>query len=417
MTKKTLIFLSVIALLLVAIWFISFERKDVPDINWWNGDPYGLHDKEPHGGYVIGQIMKDVYGEEITREFNSTDTLPLSYTNMRLGYFSINETIPFSKSKIDNIKAFVAAGNDALIIGQIYYSYESDSLFSELIETYEILTRDPIISAPNGERYQLPYFYNSLDSSTQMSIQYLDTSIYDHDHEGQVLSLANELYPIFYKIEIGEGNLYIHTVPYAFSNISMLQDRYRQIDDLDLTENANLSEYAMNVLPLLDIDSLYLDEGYTGNYDNTERDQTPLEFVFSNPPIKWAYYVTLFGVLMYLLSRGLRRQKTIPVLYRKENTSMEYIDTLSNLYLSQGQHDKLAVHFKEHFLHFVKKKYYIKEDDPKFDLLLAKKSSIPINDIERIQNRIQAAIGNARFDAEQLHNLHFELEKFYKNCR
>ena len=137
----------------------------------------------------------------------------------------------------------------------------------------------------------------------------------------------------------------------------------------------------------------------------------------TQPALKWAYFISVFGLLLFVASRGKRKQRIIPNLPINENTSLEYIQTLSELYRSQYQHDKLAKHLQIIFTQWVKKKYYLTPDDPKYIAKISQKSKIAEEQINSLLNRLDKAVGNKRFGAEQLTNLHTDLNQFYNNCQ
>ena len=120
---------------------------------------------------------------------------------------------------------------------------------------------------------------------------------------------------------------------------------------------------------------------------------------------------------MCIRDRGKRKQRVIPTLEQNENTSLEYINTVSDLYRTQNQHHKLAKQLKLIFHQWVRKKYFLQPGEPGYAKKISKKSRIPEEEVERLINRLKASQNNQRFDAIQLTNLHRDLEQFYKNSQ
>jgi len=177
-----------------------------------------------------------------------------------------------------------------------------------------------------------------------------------------------------------------------------------------------MNNYVRKVLPLFDIDTLYLDHTYFMDWSDA-RDQNILQYIMSQPGLKAAYYLTLATLLLFLISRAKRRQKVVPVILSDDNTSLEYVHTVSQLYRSHNSHYKLVKHIETIFNEWVNKKYYLKRDHHNFVDVLAQKSKIEKEKIETILNQMKSAKGNARFDESRLINLHKDLHHFYKNCK
>ena len=117
------------------------------------------------------------------------------------------------------------------------------------------------------------------------------------------------------------------------------------------------------------------------------------------------------------MTSGLKRkQNAIPILSKNENTSLEYVSTLSYLFKSQNQNDKLIHHMKDIFANTVRKKYFIDYNDPDFAIKLSKKSKIPVGEIDIIVRGFNNAENHFKFTDDQLERINSRLDTFYKNC-
>ena len=151
----------------------------------------------------------------------------------------------------------------------------------------------------------------------------------------------------------------------------------------------------------------------TLNGIKTSPSEHPLQFIMSSKPLKMAYYLFVLGLLSYAIFGGKRRQKAIPITDKNENTSLEYIDTVSQLFYQQGQHEKLVSHMRNIFYHKMERKYFLKKDHPEFVETLAKKSKIPQADLQYIIDRFRNLEENYSFRADQLVALNKRLEQIY----
>jgi len=112
-------------------------------------------------------------------------------------------------------------------------------------------------------------------------------------------------------------------------------------------------------------------------------------------------------------------QKMVPASESKENMSLQYINTLSSLYLQEKKHNKLIKLKEKTFLNFIAERYYIHSNklDDKFFTKVAKKSHIPKDVIIDIFNTFKELERSIEVSDNGLIALHQKIENFYKNCR
>lgn len=150
----------------------------------------------------------------------------------------------------------------------------------------------------------------------------------------------------FVRLPWGEGYFYLHLNPVFFTNYYLVDDKQRP--------------YAEAVLAVLSDGPVYWDEASRlppavarqrsnqqggRNYDggrNLLSGNEALSYVQQQPPLALAWYTLIAGLLLYVLFRGKRRQRIIPILARRENSSQRFIDTMSRLVRLRGRHVKLA---------------------------------------------------------------------------
>ena len=134
----------------------------------------------------------------------------------------------------------------------------------------------------------------------------------------------------------------------------------------------------------------------------------------SQPALKAAYYLMIFGVLLYVFFGGKRKQKIIPVTLKNKNTSLEYIETVSQLFYQQGQHEKLVAHMRNIFHHKMQKKFFVAPDNPNYLAILSKKSKISESEFQYVMDRFKNLDDNFDFRGDQLVSLNRRLENIYK---
>jgi len=400
MNGRIVIPIALVVVLALGVLYMSFQSVTQEYIE--PEESFFYESDEAFGTSLLASILEEVYGEDHIVPMSEVGSLSLSSKDENKGYFIIGDYVSYDLTELDSLRAFVEAGNHAMfILSSADLALDTTVLHSLL---WEETGQDSIIDltvTSDDREYQLTCHYEYLDS-----IEYRFYSGIHMTHEDslglQVHSRQQEDKVVSISYPYGEGSVYLHSIPYAFSNISLKQE--------------DMIDYVVKVLPLLDIDTLYLDHTYYMDWSDP-RDQNALQYIMSQPGLKAAYYLTLATLLLFLISRAKRRQKVVPVILHDENTSLEYVQTVSQLYRSHNKHYKLVTHIETIFNEWVNKKYYLKRDHTKFVDVLAQKSKIEKEKIEKILQQINAAKGNTRFDEYRLINLHKDLHHFYKNCK
>jgi len=206
----------------------------------------------------------------------------------------------------------------------------------------------------------------------------------------------------FIRIKIGEGYLYLNSNPTAFTNYQLL--------------SGNNSEYIFKCLSYLPVASTVWDEYHKpgGMLVGSE-----LAYILNDRALRMAWYILLFGVLVYFIFKGKRRQRVIPVVEPPKNTSLEFIETVGRLYFVKHDHRGIARKRFIFFLDYLRTRYFVDTSvrDSKLIEDVSKKSGIA----ERTVAALFKVAGNLEkvnyISQEDLQQFNRQIEYFYKNCR
>jgi hypothetical protein len=141
---------------------------------------------------------------------------------------------------------------------------------------------------------------------------------------------------------------------------------------------------------------------------------TPLRFVLTTEPLRWAYYVAIVSLLVFILFEIKRKQRIIPVIKPLQNTTLEFIGTVGNLYYQSKDHKNIA----EKRISFLAEQLRVKHG---FNMLHVDESSIGIlakktgNDVIHVRELMEmiSSIQNSKFITEEaLLKFNERLEKF-----
>ncbi|MFT4568657.1 MAG: hypothetical protein ACI9FN_003626 [Saprospiraceae bacterium] len=411
------VFMLVVLILLIAGFFSVFQIKEVPDVEWT--EDYSYSSKDPFGVYAFQELVSTYYKDQGI-ELESRAPLFADPSLQSNGLY-INIAYQFEFSAFaDSLLQYVSDGNTALLIAD----YQDDVIYDviEHIKRAYFFDQQFTIHS-NSDSFVFKYLVNDLEYASDwlispMEITPIDSNTIDNQsYKGHHL-IRDSMFAMV-SLPYGDGKLYIHSLPITFSNMAFIQD--------------SIAGYIRETLSLFDPDIVYLDtdmyqakksniktkskESWINRRNDFDYSQSKLSYVLSQPGLKWAYYLSLLGLLLYVISRGKRRQKLIPTLPLKENTSLEYITTISNLYQSEQKPYKLVKHLKLTWWHWIKKRYYITPDIENAIQKIALKSQVPEKEIRNIINRFESAQNNHLFQSDQLISFYNKLETFYKKCK
>ena len=206
-------------------------------------------------------------------------------------------------------------------------------------------------------------------------------------------------YDMIRQYSFGEGHLYVSPDPLLLSNYYLLD-----------TNSRDFSAGMLSLLPA-DKDVMHIEYYQVGRLEA----QTPLRFILSDPALKAAFWITLFGIIAFMIFEARRRQRIIPEIKPPANTSLEFVETLGRLYYtSRGDHVNLAAKRVNFFLEYVRRKYYLPTSDLDENFikdlsLKSGKKSEDVGELIKLVNKVRGG----KISPEDFLKLEKELNQFY----
>jgi hypothetical protein len=84
-----------------------------------------------------------------------------------------------------------------------------------------------------------------------------------------------------------------------------------------------------------------------------------MRFVLTQTSLKWAYYLAVLGILVFVLFRGKREQRIIPVIEPLKNSSVEFAQAVGSLYHQNKDYTDLVNKKINYFLAYLRSRYHI----------------------------------------------------------
>lgn len=389
--------------------------------------------KDPYGLYIAFNLLKKHHPNHDFHYVTSNlaEKLNNAQSDTLANYIFAGNNMYQDSAGRQSLRQFVARGNNAF-------------LFTSRIPR-QLLFSDSVSKAAyyySQYSYTEPLTREFYDTTTYMNLRHSDLSdtaavrytfIREEDSAGYYWHYFNPYfttdtslsyveigysdgYSNFLQVPWGNGSFYIHLEPLVLTNHFLMQPRNRA--------------YAERVLAHMHKGDIYYDEiSHTPIYDNSypefdmgRRDvfgETPLNYVLSQPSLRFAFYVIVACCLLYVLFRIKRTQRIMPVLEQNTNSSLEFLLTIGRLYFLANDHKRLATKKFKLYLSFIRNRYHISTQniDSKLVDQIAQKSQVPREHVADIFEKYKAIDFVSEVSDALLIDFHRSIDRFHQTCK
>lgn len=352
-------------------------------------------DKDPYGTYAFNQVLPTVVTSPV---INSYQTLYELKDSLSSGENIIVIASSFGPAQEDTevLLNFIKEGGSALISANYFFGVFADTL--------GLTTRDFYFEGENtlelNDTTSLHFVSPIMDSTRQFHFRMSNMNQYISDvdsAEATTLIKNDNHQPVAVKIKLGKGLLLVNCTPMAFTNIHLL--------------NAQNHEFVSALLSYLPpVKTTRTEYYHVGRMETA----TPLRFVLTNEPLRWAYYLTIISLLLFMIFEAKRKQRIIPVIKPLQNSTLEFVATIGNLYYQQGDHKNIAEKKIQFFFEQIRQHYWVttQHRDEGFMTMLIRKSGVPETTVRNLMAQIQSISSKEKISAAELMELNKALEKF-----
>lgn len=399
--KKSYRILSITLVVLITLLVIAEASRPEP-LNWFPS--YSAKDKIPFGTYIFHQELKNsIDNERITHitipPFEFMESQP-----EKGSYFFVNESVYFDESEANRLLSWVEKGNQLFVSAGSISKTLLDTLNLEVsyYNDYEMNKKLAIVNLSNPNLSTSGYkldkevstFYFSKIDTTNTTV----LGVYDLVEDDA--SVIKEPKINFIKVPFGDGKIFLHTFPEAYTNYFMV--------------SGNNAAYTGGLLSYLPKEgNVYLDQYYkSGKTFST----SPLYLIFKNKYLKWAYYTLLIIALFWVYFEGKRKQRSIPIIKPLPNQTVAFTETIASMYMEKKERAQIATHTLNHFMEWLRSTYGIKTQNLGADTqeIIAAKSGKSTTEVKKLIDYIQSIKAQQQLTDEQLINLNRLIEDFKK---
>ncbi len=387
---KYIAYLVILVVLLVVLMLSKTKQYD------WS-ITYSHTDKNPYGTYAFTQLLPSVLGNNITNSYQTLYELKDSLVNNENILILCSGFGP-GREDTDMLLNHVEKGGHVLISANYYYGSFADTL--------GLYTSDTFFEGENtfqqNDSTFLHFVSPVMDTTRTFTFQRANINNYISDVDSAAATtLAKNDYsqPVTVRIKRGKGFMVINCTPMVFTNIHLL--------------NGVNHEFAAGLLSYLPKEKTLRTEFYHLGRMETA---TPLRFILTNEPLRWAYYLTVISLLLFIVFEAKRKQRIIPVIKPLQNTTLEFVATIGNLYYQRSDHKNIAekkIHF---FFDFVRTHYFINTQhrNEAFIIQLTRKSGVPEKTVRGLISIVETVNAKPAISKEELTQLNKAIENFHQ---
>ncbi|RYG34572.1 MAG: DUF4350 domain-containing protein [Chitinophagaceae bacterium] len=398
----------VLALVVAAILLLLYTGERIAGRVFDERVTFRKRDKIPYGTYVAYENLKEMFPHATIasdrKEPGDWDSLSNYGKGQALmivsPYFNADE------EEMKTLVDFVKRGND-VFVSTMKVSYQAEKMIG--CDVFYPMQLNMGMKMEEDDTLKLLIDVPARRQVEQFSYPGKKRDFYFYEYDTittTVLGYNAHSQPNFLQLNAGKGHFFLHLAPMAFSNYFLLHKN-----------NMAYYEKALSVISP-NTTKVIWDEYFLAKEQRDERNNKPnwLAVFLRDRSLRWALLTALFALLVYVLMEMRRKQRSIPVIHKPKNDSLDFVKTIGRLYHDKGDHLNLSRKMAAYFLEHVRSRYKLAttELDEEFVQNLRFKTGMDIDPIREIVSFIVQLNTAKSVTDQQLIAFHKQLESFYK---
>lgn len=223
-----------------------------------------------------------------------------------------------------------------------------------------------------------------------------DTIVDKKERIERIDTFAIKKIPVAVSVPYGKGEVIFVSSPLLFTNYGMLE--------------GNTFVYIFRLMSYLADLPVYRTEAYVKTDAMLVAEQSPFREFIKRPPLRWALYLALLGVVLFMIFTARRRQRVIPIMSKPANRSLEFIQLIGTLYYQRKDHVDLVRKKFKLFAEELRKTAGVDISDVNTDdreyLLLAEKTGMNSDRLKKVIRQIRLVLhSEGNISVEEMRSL------------
>lgn len=312
---------------------------------------FSQYDKQPLGCALFDSLLSSSLpsGYEVSKKtFYQLEQEKDTMHNR--GILAVAKELNLRDVDVEALLKMVERGNKVMLVSTSFGKELEDTIhfrcsyssFNQMaLKKYatSLLKKDSLlwigdsIAYPRRRFYFYPQFCSSFfwkkgeGFSKVLAQKAIESNEYKYTTDNDSLSSDSICYPaVAIAFPWGKGEIILVSTPLLFTNYGVMDG-----------QNAS---YLFRLLSQMKELPIIRTEGYTK--ETAEVQQSPFRYFLSQRPLRWALYLTMITILLFMIFTARRRQRAIPVVREPENKSLEFTELIGTLYYQKKNHADLV---------------------------------------------------------------------------
>jgi len=380
---------------LLAAFVVMFIQLYIPNPINWNRN-FNTQSKDPYGLYVFNQELSHLLKDQ---KLVKTSLTPYEYfldkeqtTESKTTYLFVENKSGLDDVFVQQVLKKVRNGADLVIASENFYYGNSYILDTLNIHLHNIKTNNLnfVNKGSSADTLKIKDEYNNI------------FTVKNPENYTAIAKLNNNI--SFISTKFGKGTVYISSSPILLTNFYILNNEEK---------SSIFTEEFVSFIKKENV--VWFDENY--NIGERESNNSILNVIFKHKSLRFAWYTLIIGLLLYVIFYGKRKQRIVPVIDPVKNTTVEYIETVGNLYYQENNHTQLLDKQIKFALYFIRTEWKIITQDlnQDFKTKLQQKSLANTADIDQFVNFITNFNIDTKYSQADLIQFNQLLEKLHIN--
>lgn len=389
-------------------WALPILALTLSIVTLWAPEPVDWtesfeHDEtRPYASTIIYETLPDVLSGGVERVDASPYVHLADSTRTGTTYLFITSKFDPGPSETNRLLRYVESGNTVFVAAEEFRGPLADSLGlgTDLHDVHvdRFFGSDVMTTAYDTLRFTRPGVSRRNPYLARNGTVRFELDVSDSTRADVLAVMGTE--PVLVNVRRGKGRVLASSTPRLFTNVNAVSD--------------TTSEAVYAALS-------HLDPEHTVLWDTRHKPliaevNSPFRFILSVPALQSALYLALAGLALFLLVRARRRQRPVPVVEPPSNDTLEFVETVGDLYYREGNHADLARRRIDAFRTYLRTTLNVRPDGSD-DLAerIARRSGVPREEVDATLLAIRSASQTGSLSGEDLLRLGRRLDRFYQS--
>ena len=305
----------------------------------WN-PTFSHYDKQPFGCAVFDSLLSSSLPKGYSLSRKTFYELEQEDTTLRRGILVVTDNLHLTDVDVEAMLKMAGRGDRIMLVGSSFSRILKDTLGFECSYSYfspsalkkyatALLSKDSLCWVGDSAVYpqQTFCFYPQLCQSYFFADSISSKVLAEKTVTGEAA------HPVAMSVSWGKGEVILASTPLLFTNYGVLDGK-----------NA---AYLFRILSQMGGFPIVRTEGYMK--ETAQVQMSPFRYFLSQPPLRWALYLSMVSILLFMIFTARKKQRAIPVIREPENKSLEFAELIGTLYYQKKDHADLV---RKKYLYF-----------------------------------------------------------------